>query len=98
MSKYRRLPKCLKIQNISCLVEDEAALREVVAERLAERGYDVVQASNGEEALERLAEFAFDIVVTDLRLPGIDGDTRCSRRPSRATRTSSPSSSPATGP
>ncbi|RPJ66913.1 MAG: sigma-54-dependent Fis family transcriptional regulator, partial [Acidobacteria bacterium] len=54
-------------------VEDEAALREVVAERLAERGYDVVQVSNGEEAIERLAEFAFDIVITDLRLPGIDG-------------------------
>ena len=32
-----------------------------------------MQASNGEEALERLAEFAFDIVITDLRLPGIDG-------------------------
>jgi DNA-binding NtrC family response regulator len=54
-------------------VEDEAALREVVAERLAERGFEVVQVSNGEEALERLAEFAFDIVITDLRLPGIDG-------------------------
>jgi DNA-binding NtrC family response regulator len=54
-------------------VEDEAALREVVAERLAERGYDVVQVSNGEEAIARLAEFAFDIVITDLRLPGIDG-------------------------
>lgn len=55
------------------IVEDEAALREVVAERLAEQGYDVVQAANGEEAVDRLAEFAFDIVVTDLRLPGIDG-------------------------
>ena len=54
-------------------VEDEVALREVVAERLAERGYEVVQVSNGEEAVERLAEFAFDIVITDLRLPGIDG-------------------------
>ncbi|RPJ84576.1 MAG: sigma-54-dependent Fis family transcriptional regulator, partial [Acidobacteria bacterium] len=54
-------------------VEDEVALREVVAERLAERGYEVVQVSNGEQAVERLAEFAFDIVVTDLRLPGIDG-------------------------
>ncbi|HSK10536.1 MAG TPA: sigma-54 dependent transcriptional regulator [Vicinamibacterales bacterium] len=54
-------------------VEDEVALREVVAERLAERGYEVVQVSNGEEALERLAEFAYDIVITDLRLPGIDG-------------------------
>ena len=55
------------------IVEDEAALREVVAERLVDQGYDVVQAANGEEAVDRLAEFAFDIVVTDLRLPGIDG-------------------------
>ena len=55
------------------IVEDEAPLREVVAERLADAGYGVVQASNGEEALERLAEFAFDIIVTDLRLPGVDG-------------------------
>jgi DNA-binding NtrC family response regulator len=55
------------------IVEDEAALRDVVAERLTEQGYEVVQAANGEEALERLAEFAFDIVITDLRLPGIDG-------------------------
>ena len=55
------------------IVEDEAALRAVVAERLAERGFDVAQAANGEEALARLADFAFDIVITDLRLPGIDG-------------------------
>jgi DNA-binding NtrC family response regulator len=55
------------------IVEDEAALRAVVAERLVDRGFDVVQAANGEEALGRLAEFAFDIVITDLRLPGIDG-------------------------
>ena len=55
------------------IVEDEAALREAVAEQLADRGFHVVEASSGEEALERLAEFAFDIVITDLRLPGIDG-------------------------
>jgi DNA-binding NtrC family response regulator len=55
------------------IVEDEASLREVVAERLTDEGYGVVQAANGEEAIDRLAEFAFDIVVTDLRLPGIDG-------------------------
>jgi DNA-binding NtrC family response regulator len=55
------------------IVEDEASLREVVSERLADQGYEVVQAANGEEALDRLAEFAFDIVITDLRLPGIDG-------------------------
>src|SRR5512137_2940737 len=55
------------------IVEDEAPLREAVAEQLADHGFQVVQAANGEEALERLAEFAFDIVITDLRLPGIDG-------------------------
>jgi DNA-binding NtrC family response regulator len=55
------------------LVEDEAPLREALAERLVEHGFDVVQAETGERAIEQLAEFAFDIVVTDLRLPGLDG-------------------------
>ena len=40
---------------------------------MADRGYQVEQAESGEAALARLADFAFDIIVTDLRLPGIDG-------------------------
>src|SRR5688572_6214344 len=55
------------------LVEDETPLREALAERLAEHGFEVEQAESGEQAIEQLAEFAFDIVVTDLRLPGLDG-------------------------
>src|ERR1700741_1767507 len=55
------------------LVEDEAPLREAIAEQLADRGYRVDQADSGEEALSRLADFAFDVIITDLRLPGIDG-------------------------
>ena len=55
------------------LVEDEAPLRQAVAERLADHGFEVVQSDSGERALEELAEFAFDILITDLRLPGIDG-------------------------
>ena len=55
------------------LVEDEAPLRQALAERLAEHGFEVHQADSGEQAIERLAEFAFDIVITDLRLPGLDG-------------------------
>jgi DNA-binding NtrC family response regulator len=55
------------------LVEDEAPLREALAERLAEHGFEVEQADTGERAIEQLAEFAFDIVITDLRLPGLDG-------------------------
>jgi two-component system response regulator AtoC len=52
------------------LVEDEAPLREVVAEQLMDRGFHVEQAASGEEAIDRLASFAFDIVITDLRLGG----------------------------
>src|SRR2546427_11347621 len=55
------------------LVEDEAPLRQAVAEQLADHGYQVEQADSGEAALARLADFAFDIIVTDLRLPGVDG-------------------------
>ena len=55
------------------LVEDEEALREATAERLEEHGFRVVQVESGEEALERLADFAFDVIISDLRLPGIDG-------------------------
>src|SRR3982750_967308 len=55
------------------LVDDEAALREAIAERLTDHGFVVEQASSGEEALERLAAFAFDILITDLKLPGING-------------------------
>ena len=55
------------------LVEDEAPLREATAERLAEHGYRVAQVDSGEDAVDQLSDFAFDVLVTDLRLPGIDG-------------------------
>src|ERR1700737_5291261 len=55
------------------LVEDEAPLRQAIAEQLGDRGYKVQQAESGEAALTHLADFAFDVIVTDLRLPGIDG-------------------------
>src|SRR5215467_7251762 len=55
------------------LVEDEALLREALAEQLIDRGYAVEQAESGEDALARLTDFAFDVIITDLRLPGVDG-------------------------
>jgi two-component system response regulator PilR (NtrC family) len=54
-------------------VDDETSLRGVMAERLTERGFEVVQAESGERALELLEKFAFDVVITDLRLPGVNG-------------------------
>jgi two-component system response regulator AtoC len=55
------------------LVEDEAVLRQALAEQLTDRGYLVRQADSGEAAVAQLAEFAFDVIITDLRLPGMDG-------------------------
>jgi DNA-binding NtrC family response regulator len=55
------------------LIEDEASLRQAIAEQLADHGYEVDQADSGEAAIARLADFAYDIIITDLRLPGIDG-------------------------
>ncbi|MEX2272275.1 MAG: sigma-54 dependent transcriptional regulator [Vicinamibacterales bacterium] len=55
------------------LVEDEKALREAIGEQLVDHGFVVTQAAEGKSALARLSEFAYDILVTDLRLPGVDG-------------------------
>ena len=55
------------------LVDDEEALRSVVAERLTDAGFEVVEAASGEAALKALDGFAFDVIVSDLRLPGVDG-------------------------
>jgi len=55
------------------IVDDEGTLRSAIAERLADHEFTVVEAGSGEDAVQRLAEFAFDILITDLRLPGIGG-------------------------
>ena len=57
------------------LVEDEAPLRQAIAEQLTDHGFQVAQAESGEAALGRLDDFAFDIIITDLRLPGISGSS-----------------------
>ena len=54
-------------------VDDETELRTLMAERLRECGFEVTEADSGEAALELLDQFAFDILIADLRLPGIDG-------------------------
>ena len=67
------------------LVDDEESLRSVVAERLTDEGHQVTQASDGEAALKALDGFAFDVIVSDLRLPGVGGreviDAAISRYP-----------------
>jgi DNA-binding response OmpR family regulator len=55
------------------LVDDEAAIRVTTAALLQRRGYTVVAAASGEEALEILSRQVFDLLLLDFRLPGING-------------------------
>lgn len=55
------------------VVDDDASIRGVVAEVLRDDGHMVVQAASGDQALDRCATQEFDLVLTDIRMPGIDG-------------------------
>ena len=55
------------------VVDDHAAARESVADVLRHAGYEVVGLGSPMEALPQLEEQAFDVVITDLQMPGMDG-------------------------
>lgn len=55
------------------VVDDEGAIRYSVSKTLERVGYNVMTASSGEEALEMMEEYGFDVVLTDIRMPGISG-------------------------
>ncbi|MBN9418270.1 hypothetical protein ABS71_09775 [bacterium SCN 62-11] len=55
------------------LVEDDETALEVFREALTEYEYEVVTARNGEDALQKARQQSFDLVVTDIRMPGTDG-------------------------
>lgn len=55
------------------VAEDEQAVRESLAEVLREEGYEVVAVADGTEALRALEEREFDLVLSDIRMPGADG-------------------------
>jgi two-component system NtrC family sensor kinase len=55
------------------LVDDEADLREVLDISLSDTGYEVLTAENGAQALNILKENDIPVVITDIKMPGIDG-------------------------
>lgn len=61
------------------LVDDEQAILTLLSYPLRKDGYDVVQAANGSEALNRFAESTFDLIVLDVMMPKIDGLEVCRR-------------------
>ncbi|MCP4806447.1 MAG: sigma-54-dependent Fis family transcriptional regulator [Proteobacteria bacterium] len=55
------------------VVDDELSMREFLAILLEREGYSVDTASSGEDALVKLAASTYDLVLTDLTMPGMDG-------------------------
>jgi two-component system response regulator AtoC len=55
------------------LVDDDVALRKVLGALLSQANIAVTEAGNGAEALEKLSKTLVDVVVTDLKMPGVDG-------------------------
>ena len=57
------------------IAEDEQVLRESLAELLTEEGYDVVQALDGKAAYDAILQTPVDLVLSDVRMPNMDGMT-----------------------
>lgn len=55
------------------LAEDEESIRDLCSTILTKEGYNVISFSSGNEAIENLNGSDFDLLLTDLRMPGIDG-------------------------
>ncbi|MBV9120324.1 MAG: response regulator transcription factor [Chloroflexi bacterium] len=60
------------------IVDDEPSLIKFVSQNLRARGYDVADAANGLEGVERVREYKPDLVILDINMPGMDGFEACS--------------------
>ncbi len=66
--------EAVQVENLSVLiVDDEAEFMETLAKRLRKRKLAVSGVTSGEAALEQLKETPFDIVVLDVKMPGMNG-------------------------
>jgi DNA-binding response OmpR family regulator len=66
------------------LVDDEQSIQTLLSYPLRKEGYDVVEATDGRQALERFEQQLFDLVVLDVMLPRLDGLEVCRRLRSRS--------------
>ncbi len=55
------------------IVEDDKFLRELIAQKLIQEGYEISEAIDGEQGIKNVEEEKPDLVLLDLILPGIDG-------------------------
>ncbi len=55
------------------VVDDEAAMRESIKDWLMEEGHEVALASDGESAISMAGKRNFDVILLDLKMPGMEG-------------------------
>ena len=55
------------------IVDDEALVTRSIKRLLNKKGYEVFMAKNGMEAIEEVKKEEFDLIISDVRMPGIDG-------------------------
>jgi DNA-binding NtrC family response regulator len=65
--------KMIKIPTKILLVDDERDFVEMLAMRLEESGENVTAVYNGQECIDKLQQSAFDVVILDIKMPGMDG-------------------------
>ncbi|WP_340401101.1 response regulator transcription factor [Paenibacillus sp. FSL H8-0079] len=67
------------------LIEDEESIRELVSDYFTQSSWDVIEAANGEEALELFETGPADLVIVDLMIPKVSGWNVCRQIRSRST-------------
>ena len=55
------------------VIDDEEAIRSLLTDVLTDAGYRVTAVASGEEAIKKIEECPFEIVITDLKMPGMNG-------------------------
>jgi CheY-like chemotaxis protein len=66
-----------EVQASALVVDDDPVSRQIVIRTLTRTGYACDAAGDGAEARERLASAAYDLLVTDLHMPNVNGHTLC---------------------
>ena len=67
----------MEINKKVLVIDDELHIRRVIEIKLKNRGYQVITATNGLEGLEIIKTQKPDAVITDINMPGMDGEALC---------------------
>src|ERR1022692_3717006 len=71
------------------VVDDDPSIHELIGAMLAGKGWELDRADNGEDALARLAAHSYDLVLSDILMPGMDGLTLLGHIDRKSTRLNS---------